>query len=59
MIRKELLMYVIVYNCLRLLMLKAADKANAPVRGINFKAYVQALWQWQVSLIGLSRVQVA
>lgn len=45
MIRKELLMYVIVNNCLRLLMLKAADKANVPVRGINFKASVQALWQ--------------
>jgi hypothetical protein len=47
MIRKELLMYFIVYNCLRLLMLKAADKANVPVRGISFKASVQALRQWE------------
>ncbi len=29
---KELLMYFIVYNGLRLLMLKAADEANLPVR---------------------------
>jgi len=47
MIRKELLMYFIVYNCLRLLMLKAADKANVPVRLISFKASVQALRQWE------------
>lgn len=47
MIRKELLMHFIVYNCLRLLMLKAADKANLPVRRISFKASVQALRQWE------------
>jgi len=41
MIRKELLMHFIVYNCLRLLMLKAADKADVPVRLISFKASVQ------------------
>jgi hypothetical protein len=47
MIRKELLMYFIVYNCLRLLMLKAADKAGISVRRISFKASVQALRQWE------------
>ena len=47
MIRKELLMHFIVYNCLRLLMLKAADKAELPVRLISFKASVQALRQWE------------
>ncbi len=47
MIRKELLMHFIVYNCLRLLMLKAADKANLPVRWISFKASVQSLRQWE------------
>ena len=45
MIRKELLMHFIVYNCLRLLMLKAADKAKLPVRLISFKASVQVLRQ--------------
>jgi hypothetical protein len=47
MIRKELLMHFIVYNCLRLLMLKAADKVDVPVRMISFKASVQALRQWE------------
>jgi len=47
MIRKELLMHFIVYNCLRLLMLKAADKADVLVRLISFKASVQALRQWE------------
>ncbi|MCH8176638.1 MAG: IS4 family transposase, partial [Proteobacteria bacterium] len=47
MIRKELLMHFIVYNCLRLLMLKAADKADVSVRLISFKASVQALRQWE------------
>ncbi len=47
MIRKELLMHFIVYNCLRLLMLKAADRADVPVRLISFKASVQALRQWE------------
>ena len=47
MIRKELLMHFIVYNCLRLLMLKAAKKAGLPVRLISFKASVQALRQWE------------
>lgn len=47
MVRKELLMHFIVYNCLRLLMLRAADKADVPVRLISFKASVQALRQWE------------
>ena len=47
MIRKKLLMHFIVYNCLRLLMLKAAKKAGVPVRLISFKASVQALRQWE------------
>jgi len=40
-------MHFIVYNCLRLLMLKAADKAKLPVRLISFKASVQVLRQWE------------
>ncbi len=47
MIRKEILMHFIVYNCLRLLMLKAALKADVPVRLISFKASVQTLRQWE------------
>ena len=40
-------MHFIVYNCLRLLMLKAALKASVPVRLISFKASVQTLRQWE------------
>ena len=47
MVRKELLMHFIVYNCLRLLMLKATGKAGVPVRRISFKASVQTLRQWE------------
>ena len=60
MIRKEILMHFIVYNCLRLLMLKAADKADVPVRMISFKASVQTLRQWEPLLKpGLSPAEQA
>lgn len=47
MVRKEIAMHFIVYNCLRLLMLKTADKADVPVRLISFKASMQTLRQWE------------
>lgn len=47
MVRKEILMHFIVYNCLRLLMLKAADQADVSVRKISFKASIQTLRQWE------------
>lgn len=47
MVRKEVLMHFIVYNSLRLLMLKAADRADVPVRLISFKASIQTLRQWE------------
>jgi len=47
MVRKEILMHFIVYNCLRLLMVKAADQADVPVRLISFKASIQTLRQWE------------
>jgi hypothetical protein len=47
MVRKVLLMHFIVYNCLQLLTLKAADNANLPVRMISFKTSIQALRQWE------------
>jgi len=47
MVRKEILMHFIVYNCLRLLMAKAADKADVPIRMISFKASIQTLRQWE------------
>ncbi len=47
MIRKEVSMHFIVYNCLRLLILRAAEKADVPVRLISFKASIQTLRQWE------------
>jgi hypothetical protein len=60
MVRKEILMHFIVYNCLRLLMLKAADQADVPVRMISFKASIQTLRQWEPLLkSGLSKAEQA
>lgn len=50
MIRKELVMHLIVYNCIRQLMLTAAKQSNQPVRQISFKASVQAIRQWEPHL---------
>ena len=47
MIRKELLMHFIVYNCIRLLMLEAAQRNDIPIRSISFKASIQGLRQWE------------
>lgn len=50
MIRKELLMYFISYNCIRRLMNEAAETAKIPVRQVSFKASVQALRCWEPHL---------
>ena len=50
MVRKEILMHLIVYNCIRLLMLSAAKQASVLPRRISFKASVQALRQWEPML---------
>jgi len=50
MVRKEILMHLIVYNCIRLLMLKAAEDCKVSQRRISFKASVQALRQWEPML---------
>ena len=47
MIQKELLIHFIVYNCIRLLMLKASKQKGIYPRNISFKASVQALRQWE------------
>jgi len=47
MVQKELLMHFIVYNCIRLLMLKASKQKGVSPRNISFKASVQALRQWE------------
>ena len=47
MVRKEIAMYWIVYNCIRCVMLDASCRQSAPARRISFKGAVQALRQWE------------
>lgn len=46
MIRKEILMHFIVYNCVRRLMYEAAEEANIDSRLVSFKGSLQALRNW-------------
>ncbi len=50
MIRKEIVMHFIAYNCIRYLMFEAAEKKSTKVRRISFKGSVQALRQWEPHL---------
>ncbi len=50
MVRKEILMHLIAYNCIRRLMAEAAEKKGVKVRRISFKGSVQALRQWEPHL---------
>ena len=47
MIKKEILMHFIVYNCIRSLMVEASNNIKKSPRLISFKASIQALRQWQ------------
>jgi len=50
MIRKEIIMYFIAYNCLRRLMYEAAKMAGIAVRVVSFKGSLQALRNWEPHL---------
>ncbi len=50
MIRKELLMYFIAYNCIRRIMYEAAEEAGMPVRLVSFKTSLQTLRSWEPNL---------
>jgi len=43
-------MHLIAYNCIRYLMIEAAQQAGEQVRRISFKDSVQALRQWEPHL---------
>ncbi len=60
MIRKELVMHFIAYNCIRRLMYEAAEKADLPVRKLSFKGSLQAIRSWspQINREKLSRVEM-
>jgi hypothetical protein len=47
MVRKEIMMHLIVYNCIRGLMIEAAQKKGIRVREVSFKGSIQALRQWE------------
>lgn len=50
MIRKELLMYFIAYNCIRRIMYEASEEADMPVRLVSFKTSLQTLRSWEPNL---------
>ena len=50
MVRKEVLMHFIAYNCIRRLMYEAAEEASLKVREISFKGSLQALRSWEPHL---------
>ena len=50
MIRKEILMHFIAYNCIRHLMYEAAKEADLSVRVVSFKGSLQALRSWEPHL---------
>jgi len=50
MVRKEIVMHFIAYNCVRLLMVEAGKIMKKPTRRISFKGSVQALRQWEPHL---------
>lgn len=50
MVRKEILMHLIAYNCIRSLMHEAADREKVEAKAISFKGSLQALRQWEPHL---------
>ena len=50
MIRKEILMHFISYNCIRRLMFEAAEKIEMAVRLVSFKGSLQAIRNWEPHL---------
>ena len=52
MIRKEILMNFIAYNCVRRLMYEAAGKAGIHVRRVSFKGSLQAIRSWSPQFEG-------
>jgi len=47
MVKKEIIMHFIAYNCIRRLMFEASEKKQILVRRVSFKGSIQALRQWE------------
>lgn len=50
MVRKEIIMHLIAYNCIRRLMIESVKGSKISVRRVSFKGCVQALRQWEPHL---------
>ncbi|MDQ6968955.1 MAG: transposase, partial [Mariprofundus sp.] len=50
MIRKEILMHMIAYNCIRSLIVHATTGTKTKTRRISFKGSLQAIRQWEPHL---------
>jgi hypothetical protein len=50
MVSKEIVMHMIVYNCIRQLMFESAERVGADLRRVSFKGSVQAIRQWEPHL---------
>ncbi|MDF7809343.1 transposase [Pontiellaceae bacterium B12219] len=50
MVRKEIIMHFIAYNCIRMLMYEAAEEYGVDVGRLSFKGSLQAVRQWEPHL---------
>lgn len=50
MVRKEIVMHMIVYNCIRQLMFESSERFGTQLRRMSFKGSVQAIRQWEPHL---------
>ena len=50
LVRKEIMMHFIAYNCVRRLMLEAVTRKGEPGTRVSFKGSVQAIRQWEPHL---------
>jgi hypothetical protein len=50
MVRKEIAMHFIVYNCIRCLIMEASTRHNTDVKRMSFKGSLQALRQWEPNI---------
>ena len=61
-VHKELLMYAVIYNLVRQVMLQAAEQQNVPVERISFIESVSLSWfhpRFAITCSNTSRVRVA
>jgi hypothetical protein len=50
MVRKEIVMHMIVYNCIRQQMFESAQRFSAELRRVSFNGSIKAIRQWEPHL---------